>query len=191
MALTEIEFDLSAQQFELLGYPALRQGQVLTVTLETSVLLPDPAAENWFIVQPERLPSQLVQVGRSQYAFSGPIEAADFLDDEGVDSAALLVRCGDVPLRVYCAPQADGKLPYGTWETRTLTGVGRLFGVADEDYSVSVGQSLDVTIWSFRRLVLQPGDPVFGQWHETDALPPTPFEHDRVVVTARIHRQIT
>lgn len=186
--LTEIEFDLSAQQFELMGYPALVQGQLLTVVLETSVLLPEPGAENWFTVQPERLPMRLEHVGRSQYAFSGTIEAADILHEDGMQSAALLVPCGGVPLRVLCAPQPDGKLPYGTWETRTITGLGRLYGIAEEDYSVGVGQSVDVTLWHFRRLVLQPGDAVFGQWHETDALPPTPFEYDRVVITARIHR---
>ncbi|MEX1019573.1 MAG: hypothetical protein WDZ49_07940 [Litorilinea sp.] len=190
MALTEIEFDLPAQQFELLGYPALQQGQVLTVVLESSVLLPDPASENWFTVQPERLSPRLVHVGHSQYAFSGPIISADLMNDDGVDSAALQVRCDDVPVRILCAPQADGRLPYGTWETRTISGVARLYGVAEEDYSVGVGESIDVTLWHFRRLVLQPGDALFGQWHATDALPPTPFGFDRIVVTAHIHRNI-
>jgi len=97
------------------------------------------------------------------------------------------VRCDDVPLRVLCGPQADGRLPFGTWETRTLTGLCRLYGVVEEDYSVGVGEPVDVTIWQFRRLALGPGDAVFGQWHESDALPGSPFGHDRVVVTARIH----
>jgi hypothetical protein len=188
MSLTEIEFDLSAQQFAWMEYPTLKQGQVLTVVLETSILLPDPAAENWFTVQPERLPAQLHQVGRSRYAFSGTIESAEIENDDGVESAALLVPCDNVPLRVMCAPQSDGRLPYGTWETRTLAGCSRLYGIVEEDFSVGVGEPVDVTIWQFRRLVLKPGDALFGQWRETDTLPPTPFEFDRVVVTARIHR---
>ena len=40
MASTEIEFELSAQQFALMGYPQLSQGQTLTVQLETGVLDP-------------------------------------------------------------------------------------------------------------------------------------------------------
>jgi hypothetical protein len=189
MALTEIEFDLTAQQFALMGYPPLRQGQILTLVLETSVLLPDPGAESWFAVQPEPTPMQLVQVGRGQYAFSAPIERAEVSNEDGVESAALLVRCGDVPLRVMCAPDPDGRLPYGTWETRTVTGYSRLFGIVEEDFTVGIGETVDVTVWQFRRLVLKPGDPVFGEWRETDTLSPTPYEYDRVVVTARIHRR--
>ena len=45
-----------------------------------------------------------------------------------------------------------------------------------------------VTIWGFQRLVLQPGDPLFGQWHESTELLPLPLHYDRVVVVARVHR---
>lgn len=190
MALTEIEFDLSAQQFKWMGYPPLQQGQVITAVLETEVVLPDPTSENWFAVHPERLPTQFQLVNSGRYAFSGTIEQAEIGNDDGVESAALLVPCDDVPLRVMCGPGPDGRLPYGTWETRTLSGCSRILAIVEEDFSVGVGQPVDMTIWQFRRLVLKPGDPAFGQWHVTDALLPTPFEYDRIVVTARIHRNL-
>jgi hypothetical protein len=57
----------------------------------------------------------------------------------------------------------------------------------EEDFSIGVGERIGVTIWSFNRLILGPGDPAFGQWHESTELPPSPFIYDRVVVTARIH----
>jgi hypothetical protein len=60
----------------------------------------------------------------------------------------------------------------------------------EEDFAAGIGQSTGVTIWGFRRLVLAPGDPLFGRWHETHELPPTPYEYDRVLVTARVHRDV-
>ena len=103
-------------------------------------------------------------------------------------TAALVVQCGAAPVRVMCAPQQDGRLPYGTWETRYLVGTGRLYGLAEEDFAVGVGEQIGVTIWGFNRLVLTPGDAAFGQWHESTELLPTPFTYDRVLVTVRIHR---
>lgn len=185
---TEIEFELSAAQYELMGYPGLQQGQPLSVILETGVLLPNPGAEQWYVVQAERLAPRFVQIGRATYAFTGQIEAADFQDEDGLESAFLLIDCGEVKLRAPCAPDQDGRLPYGTWETRTLTGVSRIHGIVEDDFQAPIGVPLGLSIWSLRRLVLGPGDPIFGEWHETNALLPLPFRHDRIVITAHLHR---
>lgn len=188
MPLTEIEFELSPHQFEMMGYPHLRQGQSLDVQLQTSEALPEPGTDAWYAVRPEPLQPQLIAVGHGLYAFAGQIEQADIVKEEGLETAALVVQCGAAPVRVMCAPQADGTLPYGTWETRYLAGTARLYGLVEEDFSVGVGERIGVTIWSFRRLILTPGDPAFGQWHESIEVPPTPYLYDRVLVTARIHR---
>jgi hypothetical protein len=188
MPLTEIEFELSPQQFKMMGYPHLRQGHSLDVQLQSSELLPEPGVDAWYVVRPERLSPQLISVGRGQIAFAGQIEGADIVKGEGFETAALIVRCGEVPLRVMCAPQEDGTLPYGTWETRYISGTGRLYAIAEEDFAVGVGERIGVTIWGFQRLVLAPDDPAFGQWYESVELLPTPYLYDRVVVTARIHR---
>lgn len=189
MALTEVEFELPAGQFELLGYPHMLQGQPLMLQLETGVLLPDTAVDGWYAVTKDPLPERFIRVGRAQYAFAGRIEAADLRKEEGVETATLIVRCGEVSLRVYCAPQADGRLPFGTWETRYLAGYTRVYGVVDEDFSGAPGQQTGATIWSFRRLILTPGDPLFGEWRETPDLLPTPYSYDRICVTARLHRE--
>jgi hypothetical protein len=189
MALTEIEFELSPQQFEAMNYPHLRQGQPLDVQLQTGELLPEPGTDGWYAVRQEPLSPTLVQLGRGWVAFAGQIEQADIVKDEGLETAALVVECGVAPLRVMCAPQADGTLPYGTWETRYVVGTGRLYGVVEEDFTVGVGERIGVTIWGFQRLILAPGDPAFGEWHESVELLPTPYQYDRVVVTARIHRR--
>ncbi len=188
MALSEIEFELSPLQFEMMGYPHLKQGQSLDVQLQTGELLPEVGTEAWYAVRPEPLAPQLIQVGRAHYAFAGRIEQADIMKEDGVEAAALVVQCGVAPVRVICAPQDDGTLPYGTWETRFVAGTGRLFGLVEEDFSVGVGERVGVTLWSFRRLVLTPGDSAFGQWHESIELLPTPYRYDRVLVTAHIHR---
>lgn len=192
MPLAEIEFELSAQQYELMGYPPLRQGETLAVVLDAGVLLPEWSADSWYAVQPEPLPMRLAPIGPALYAFAGQIVEADLFHTDhpetGPQTAIVTVNCGAVFVRVTCAPQDDGLLPWGTWETRYLTGVGRLQGVVVEDYHASVGRSLGVTIWGFRRLVLRPGDPLFGQWNETIDLPPSPIRYDRVIVTARVHR---
>ncbi len=142
MALTEVEFELSAGQFDLMGYPHLRQGQPLVLQLETGVLLPDPAAEAWYAVAKEPMPERFVRVGRAQYAFAGQIEAAETMQHDDVETATLIVRCGEIPLRVYCAPQEDGRLPYGTWETRYLAGYSRIYGLAEEDLSMGPGSQI-------------------------------------------------
>ena len=188
MALTEIEFELTAGQFEAMGYPALRQGQPLTLVLDGGLLFPDAGAESWFTVQKEPVTSLLEQVGPALYAFQGQITAAELFKDAGEENAILTVQCGELPLRVACAPQADGTLPFGTWETRTLAGMGRITGIVEEAFTSAIGTPVNVTIWRFRRLILTPGDVLFGQWRESAELPPQPFANDRIYVTARIHR---
>jgi hypothetical protein len=193
MPLAEIEFELSAQQHELMGYPALRQGETLSVVLDAGVLLPDWSADSWFTVQQAPLSARLVNIGPAHYAFAGQIVEADLFrtDDPetGPQTAIVTVNCGVAAVRVTCAPQEDGLLPWGTWETRYLTGVGRLQGVVEEDYHAAVGRPQGITIWRFRRLVLTPGDPLFGEWHETVDLLPAPYRHDRIIVTGRVHRE--
>ena len=169
MTLTEIEFELPAQQYELLGYPGLHQGEALSVVLDAGVLLPDPAADSWFVVQPEPIPVKFQMVGPAHYAFAGQIVEADLFKADGAETGVVLVDCGGgVLVRCACAPQEDGTLPWGTWETRYLTGFGRVQGIVEEDFrTASIGRPFGVTIWRFRRLVLTPGDAMFGQWHET------------------------
>ena len=45
MALPEIEFELTSEQYELLGYPVLTQGHPMALVLEVGVLLPDVDAD--------------------------------------------------------------------------------------------------------------------------------------------------
>src|SRR3954467_8841810 len=111
MALTEIEFELSPQQFEMMGYPHLRQGQPLDVQLQSGELTPEPGAEAWYFVRPEPVAPQLIQVDRGLYAFAGRIEQADIVREEGFETAALVVQCGVAPVRLLCAPHSDGVLP--------------------------------------------------------------------------------
>jgi hypothetical protein len=188
MALPEIEFELSANQYAQIGFPGLKQGEPVTVVLDAGVLLPDVAAESWFTVQPEPLPAQFVRIGPATYAFAGQITAAEIVTEADEQTAVLSVDCGVVQLRVTCAPLPDGRLPYGTWETRYLSGVGRVQGLLEDEFKTAIGHATGVTIWGFRRLVLQPGDPLFGQWHESTELLPLPLHYDRVVVVARVHR---
>ncbi|MBI1298122.1 hypothetical protein GC175_24575 [bacterium] len=188
MSLTEIEFELSAEQYALLEYRKLQQGQSFTVTLDGGVLLPDLAATFWFAVQPEALTPAFQAVGPSIYAFAGRIEEAEI--EYGREQLAhLSINCGSVFLRVTCAPGDDGQLPDGTWETRYIAGIAPVQGLFEENFELAVGRNIDVTLWGFRRLVLTPGDLNFGRWHESVELAPTPFTHDRVYVKARIHRQ--
>jgi hypothetical protein len=186
----ELEFELSAEQYEMMGFPGLQQGESLTLTLDAGVLLPDPAAEAWFAVQKEPLPALFKRVAPATYVFAGQIQAAEIVKNDGEESAALSVDCGGVPVRVTCAPQADGRLPYGTWETRYLTGYGRIQGIVEDDYTITVGKTVDVIVWSFQRLVLTPGDPLIGEWRESETLAPAPYRYDRVIIKARPHRQL-
>jgi hypothetical protein len=188
MTLAEIEFELSAEQFALLEYKSLQQGHSFSLTLDGGILLPDPGASFWFAVQPEALPKQVHKIGPGLYAFSGRIDEAEI--EYGREQLAYLsVDCGHLFLRVTCAPGEDGQLPYGTWETRSIAGVAAVQGLFEENFEIGVGRNVNVTLWSFRRLVLRPGDPNFGQWHESVELPSTPFRYDRIFVTARLHRQ--
>ena len=171
-----------------MGFPGLRQGESLNLTLDSAVLLPDLGAENWFVVQQEPpLPSQFARIGLATYAFAGPILEADIVNEDEVESAILLVDCGAIMLRVTCGPQDDGRLPYGTWETRFISGLTRIYATIEDEYASSIGSSFGVTVWGFQRLMLTPGDSTFGQWHESIELLPYPFTYDRVVVTARVH----
>lgn len=191
--LREIEFELTAEQFALMGYPALREGQPLEVQLDGGVLLPDPAAFAWYHVQPEPLQGCMQRVAPAQYALAGEIRAADRSKaGEGAaaqESAVLLVECDGLPVRVTCAPLSDGTLPWGTWETRRLAGYAILTGMAEEEVATPIGQTIGVTLWRFARLVLTPGDPNFGQWFESSELVSAPLRNDRVIVTARVHRR--
>lgn len=184
----ELEFELPAFQYELMGYAGLTQGEPLTVTLESDSLLPDPAASGWFMVQQEALPARFERISPATYAFSGQILAAEIEMAGDVETAVLLVQCGEIPLRVSCVPDESGRLPFGTWETRYLAGVSRVHGLVEDEFSTAIGQSINVTIWHFQRLVLTPGDAVFGQWHESDRLMPTPYHYDRIVIGCRLHR---
>lgn len=188
MQLTEIEFELSANQFELMGYPPLKQGEPLSLMLDAGILFPDTGADSWYVVQPEPVQRQLCMTGPAQVAFAGQIVEADLLKEDDTQSGVVVVDCGGVQIRLTCAPHEDGRLPWGTWETRYLIGFGHLQGIVDEEYRSAVGRPQGVTIWQFRRLILRPGDPLFGQWHETAELQPQPFRHDRIYVTARVHR---
>lgn len=189
MALPEIEFELSAYQYELMGYPGIRQGEPLSVVLDAGVLLPDVSAESWFAVQKEALPAHFVNVGPAQYAFAGQIVEAELVTEDDEQTAVLLVDCGVVRVRVTCAPQTDGRLPFGTWETRYLSGIGRVQGIVEDEFKTGIGTPTGLTVWRFRRLILRPGDPLFGQWHESAELPPLPLHYDRVIVSARVHRE--
>jgi len=188
MPLTEIEFELSAEQYQRMGYPTLTQGEALTIELESELLLPEAGIDGWFAVRKEAIAPRFTQVAPATYAIAGLIEQAEILYEDEQQSAMLLVNCGDIPLRVNCGASADGRLPEGTWETRYLTGLSRIQGIVESDFATSIGQPVGVTIWGFRRLILTPGDPVFGQWHESDTLLATPFTYDRLFITARLHR---
>jgi hypothetical protein len=188
MTLPEIEFELSAEQFALLDYKVLQQGQAFSLTLDGGILLPDPGASSWFEVQPEPLPKIFHKIGPALYAFSGRIDDAEI--EYGREQLAYLsVDCGNLFLKITCAPGEDGQLPYGTWETRYITGVAAVQGLFEENFEIGVGRNVNVTLWHFRRLILRPGDPNFGHWHESVELPSNPFRHDRIYVTARLHRQ--
>ena len=186
--LQEIEFELPAEQFELMGYPRLTQGQPLTVTLDAGILLPDRAANFWFAVQKEPLPHRFERIGRATYAFTGQIEAADIIKDDELESANVLVKADTLFFRVTCAPGDDGRLPFGTWETRTITGLAHLQGIVEDDYVSPIGRTTGVTIWQFHRLLLTPGDARFGEWYVTTELPDSPYRYDLVVVEGRIHQ---
>lgn len=188
-SLRELEFELSAEQHALLGAVRLQQGHPLEVTLETSVLLPEVDAESWFTVQADVVPSKLVRVAPGTYAFSGQIEEAELVTEDGHEMGFLLVMCEDVPLRIIVGPNADGRLPWGTWETRYLTGLSRIYGILEDRFATSIGRTIGATVWSLSRLNLTPGDVLFGEWYESAALPSSPYTHDKVFVTTRLHKE--
>jgi len=188
MTLPEIEFEFSAAQYELMGFPGLQQGESLSLALDGGILLPDSGAERWYTVQAEPLEKRFVRIGPATYAFAGQIVEAEI--EYGHDQLAWLsVDCGPVHLRVTCAPEDDGQLPYGTWETRFISGLAYVQGIVEDSYENPVGRNTNVIVWHFRRLPLTPGDSIFGEWHESDELPPHPLGVDRVFVTARVHKE--
>lgn len=188
MPLDEIEFELSAEQYAQMGYPGLRQGQPLSLLLDGGLLLPEAGALTWYTVQQEPLTPRFVRTGPAQYAFCGKIRAAELSKVDGVQRGVLLVDCGIAPVRVTTLAQADGTLPWGTWETRFICGHLLLEGLVEDAFAEGVGEAVGATIWSFRRLMLTPGDQSFGAYYESDALLPQPFVYDRLFVTARLHR---
>lgn len=188
MTLPEIEFELSSEQFGLMGYPRLQQGMPLSLVLDGGVLLPEPGPDPWYAVQKERLSGQFTQIGPAAYGFAGEIVEAD-IEYGREQMAILIVECGPVFLRIACGPNADGQLPEGTWETRFASGFASVQGIVEDNFASSVGRAVNVSLWGFRRLLLAPGDPAFGKWHETSEVPPAPFKYDRLLVQARVHRQ--
>ncbi|MEM7130868.1 MAG: hypothetical protein AAF702_31395 [Chloroflexota bacterium] len=185
----DVEFELSTEQFSLMGAVNLQQGHSLDLTLETSVLLPEPAGESWFAVQAEALSSKFVRISPGTYAFSGQIQEAELVKEDGQEIGFLLVHCENVPLRVIVGPDDEGRLPWGTWETRYLTGISRIFGIVEDNFSTSIGRTIGATVWQISRLILNPGDPLFGQWHESADLPLSTYSHDKIFVMTRLHRQ--
>ncbi len=143
MPLTEIEFELPAEQFALMGYPNLQQGHVLTLQLETVVPRPTGTTPGTMCRRRSWTPNLCVS-GRAQYAFAGQITDADVQKSDDYESAAVIVQCGEIPVRVLCAPGPDYRLPYGTWETRYLTGYSRIAGIVEDDFGV-VGKQVTVT----------------------------------------------
>lgn len=186
--MPQIEFELSAEQFGLMGYPRLQQGLPLSAVLDGGVLLPDPGPDPWYAVQKERLASRLTRVGPALYAFAGEIVEAD-IEYGRSQMAVIVVDCGIVSLRVACAPTEEGTLPEGTWETRFAAGFAPIQAIVEESFASAVGRTVDFSMWGFRRLLLSPGDDAFGRWHESVEVPPAPFSCDRLLIEARVHRQ--
>ncbi|MBV7336940.1 hypothetical protein KFU94_53685 [Chloroflexi bacterium TSY] len=184
---SEIEFELPAVQYEVMGFSGLIQGQPLSLILDAGVLLPDPAADHWFAVQKEPLAPCFVHVGPATYAFTGQIQQAELFKELEEESAIVIVDCAGIRLRVTCGAMDDGRLPFGTWETRYLTGISLIQGIIEEDFSMPIGEFIGATVWSIRRLVLTPGDPLFGQWHHSNELARAPYTYDTVLISARLH----
>jgi len=90
---------------------------------------------------------------------------------------------------VACAPNDDGVLPEGTWETRYAAGFAPVQAIVEESFSSPVGRTVDLSMWGFRRLLLSPSDSAFGTWHPSSEIPPAPFTSDRLLIQARVHRQ--
>ncbi len=186
--LPQIEFELSAEQFSLMGFPRLQQGLPLTAVLDGGVLLPEPGPEPWYAVQKEPLAGRFTQIGPALYAFAGQIVEAD-IEYGSAQMAVVAVDCGIVTLRVACAPNDDGVLPEGTWETRYAAGFAPVQAIVEESFTSPVGRTVDLSMWGFRRLLLSPNDSAFGTWHPSSEIPPAPFTHDRLLIQARVHRQ--
>ena len=181
--LPQIEFELSAEQFALMGFPKLQQGLPLTAVLDGGVLLPQPGPDPWYAVQQEPLTPRFTQIGPALYAFAGQIVEADIQYGSN-QMAVIVVDCGIVTLRVACAPNDDGVLPEGTWETRYAAGFAPVQAIVEESFSSPVGRTVDLSMWGFRRLLLSPNDSAFGTWHPSSEIPPAPFTSDRLLIQA-------
>ena len=186
--LPQIEFELSSEQFSLMGFPRLQQGLPLTAVLDGGVLLPQAGPEPWYAVQKEPLTKRFTQIGPALYAFAGQIVEAD-IEYGSVQMAVVAVDCGIVTLRVAFAPNDDGVLPDGTWETRYAAGFAPVQAIVEESFASPVGRTVDLSLWGFRRLLLSPNDSAFGSWHPSSEIPPTPYTHDRLLIQASVHRQ--
>ncbi len=186
--LPQIEIELSAEQFALMGFPRLQQGLPLTAVLDGGVLLPEPGPDPWYAVRKEPLTPRFTQIGPALYAFAGQIVEAD-IQYGSSQMAVIVVDCGFVTLRVACAPNDDGVLPEGTWETRYAAGFAPVQAIVEESFSSPVGRTVDLSMWGFRRLLLSPNDSAFGAWHPSSEIPPAPFTCDRLLIKARVHRQ--
>ncbi len=186
--LPQIEFELSAEQFSLMGFPRLQQGLPLSAVLDGGVLLPEPGPDPWYAVQKGPLTSRFTQIGPALYAFAGQIVEAD-IQYGSSQMAVVVVDCGFVTLRIACAPNSDGVLPEGTWETRYAAGFAPVQAIVEESFTSPVGRTVDVSMWEFRRLLLSPDDNAFGTWHTSSEIPPAPFTCDRLLIQARVHRQ--
>ena len=186
--LPQIEFELSAEQFALMDFPRLQQGLPLTAVLDGGVLLPEPGPDPWYAVQKDPLSPRFIHIGPALYAFAGQIVEAD-IEYGRTQMAVVVVDCGIVTLRVACAPNHDGVLPEGTWETRFAAGFAPIQAIVEESFASAVGRTVDVSMWEFRRLLLSPSDDAFGMWYTSSEIPPTPFTCDRLLIEARVHRQ--
>ena len=97
MALAEIEFELSAHQYELMGYPGLHQGESLSVVLgcrRAACRIRRPTVG--LPCSQEPLPPQSGTVGPATYAFAGQIVEADLFKSDGAETGVVVVQCGDV-----------------------------------------------------------------------------------------------
>ena len=78
MALTEIEFELSPQQFEMMGYPHLQQGSRWMCSWRAGELLPEPGRGCVVCGAPGAVVAAADPGGRAAYAFAGQIDASGY-----------------------------------------------------------------------------------------------------------------
>ena len=77
MPLTEIEFELSAEQYQRMGYPGLAQGEVAKRRAgDRSVTTRSRRWKDGLPYEKEPLAPRFIQVAPATYAFAGAIEAS-------------------------------------------------------------------------------------------------------------------